>query len=220
MTRWLEEKLGATVPLEVLIRFRPESRTTILDRMRLVAAMDAAVRRLPGATGCLSAATFAPPFVTEPGRQGILPDSLLRALLRGRRGLLRANGWLAEEGDVEAWRISLRMRGMDDLDYEAQARAIRRSIEPLLAAQLGADRRGVDLVITGTAPIVFKARRSLLDGMLIGLGTDIALDRRGHAPADAFLADRRGDAPRGGLSHRPSSSGRWACSGLWSISGR
>ena len=175
MTRWLEEKLGATVPLEVVIRFRPESRTTMLDRMRLVAAMDAAVRRLPGATGCLSAATFAPPLVTESGRQGILPNSLLEALLRGRRGLLRANGWLAEEGDLEAWRISLRIRGVDDLDYEALARTIRRSLEPLLAAQLGADRRGVDLMITGTAPIVFKARRSLLNGMLIGLGTDIAL---------------------------------------------
>ena len=175
MTRWLEEKLGATVPLEVVIRFRPESRTTMLDRMRLVAAMDAAVRRVPGATGCLSAATFAPPLVTESGRQGILPDSLLEALLQGRRGLLRANGWLAEEGDLEAWRISLRIRGVDDLDYEALARTIRRSIEPLLASQLGADRRGVDLMITGTAPIVFKARRSLLNGMLIGLGTDIAL---------------------------------------------
>ena len=175
MTRWLEEKLGATVPLEVVIRFRPESRTTMLDRMRLVAAMDAAVRRVPGATGCLSAATFAPPLVTESGRQGILPSSLLEALLQGRRGLLRANGWLAEEGDLEAWRISLRIRGVDDLDYEALARTIRRSIEPLLASQLGADRRGVDLMITGTAPIVFKARRSLLNGMLIGLGTDIAL---------------------------------------------
>ena len=175
MTRWLEEKLGATVPLEVVIRFRPESRTTMLDRMRLVAAMDAAVRRVPGATGCLSAATFAPPLVTESGRQGILPSSLLEALLQGRRGLLRANGWLAEAGDLEAWRISLRIRGVDDLDYEALARAIRRSIEPLLASRLGADRRGVDLMITGTAPIVFKARRSLLNGMLIGLGTDIAL---------------------------------------------
>jgi predicted RND superfamily exporter protein len=30
-------------------------------------------------------------------------------------------------------------------------------------------------MITGTAPIVFKARRSLLNGMLFGLGTDIAL---------------------------------------------
>ena len=175
MTRWLEEKLGATVPLEVVIRFRPESRTTMLDRMRLVAAMDAAARRLPDATGCLSAATFAPPLLTEPGRQGFLPNPLLEALLRGRRGLLRANGWLAEDGDLEAWRLSLRIRGVGDLDYEALARTIRSSLEPLLATQLGADRRGVDLMITGTAPIVFKARRSLLNGMLFGLGTDIAL---------------------------------------------
>jgi predicted RND superfamily exporter protein len=41
MTRWLEENLGATIPLEVLLRFSPESDTTMLQRMRLVSAIDA-----------------------------------------------------------------------------------------------------------------------------------------------------------------------------------
>jgi hypothetical protein len=155
MTRWLEEKLGRNGPAgggDPIPTRKPDDHAR-QDEAR--GRMDAEVRRLPGRRPP-SAATFAPPFVTESGRQGILPSSLLEALLRGRRELLQANGWLAEEGDLEAWRISLRIRGGDDLDYEALAQSIRRSIEPLLAPQLGAGGRGVDLMITGTAPIVFK----------------------------------------------------------------
>ena len=39
----------------------------------------------------------------------------------------------------------------------------------------GETQPGVAMTITGTAPIVFRARRSLLDGMLFGLGTDVVL---------------------------------------------
>ena len=73
------------------------------------------------------------------------------------------------------WRISLRVRGIDDLDYAALVSKLRSSIQPILDEQVGADGAGVDLLITGTAPIVFKARQSLLDGMLFGLATDVLL---------------------------------------------
>jgi hypothetical protein len=175
MTRWLEENLGATIPLEVVIRFRPESRTTILDRMRLVDAMHTSLLRLPNTSGCLSAATFAPPELTQPGRDGMLSGVVLNTVLHSRRDLLREHGWIAASGDDELWRISLRVRGIDDLDYAVLAGTIQRSLKPVRDSLLGAGRSGVDLTITGTAPIVFKARHSLLDGMLFGLATDIAL---------------------------------------------
>ena len=68
-----------------------------------------------------------------------------------------------------------RFRGIDDLDYAALARTLRRTIDPLLETRLGSSRSNVDVLITGTAPIVFKARQSLLNGMLFGLATDVAL---------------------------------------------
>jgi predicted RND superfamily exporter protein len=175
MTRWLEENLGATIPLEIVFRFRPESRTTTLDRMHLVDAAQIRLLALPGASGCLSAATFAPPELTQPGRDGILPRVVLNTVLQNRRDLLREHGWIAESGDAELWRLSLRVRGIDDLDYAALAQTIQQTLEPVREVHLGAGRPGVDLMITGTAPIVFKARHSLLDGMLFGLATDLAL---------------------------------------------
>jgi predicted RND superfamily exporter protein len=175
MTRWLEEQLGATIPLEVIVRFRPESQTSIADRMRLVASIHARLRRLPAASGCVSAATFAPPAVTTSASLGIIQRAFFNAKLKQSSHLLRESGWIAEDGDDELWRISVRVRGIEDVDYVALVDKIHHAIGPLRNMQSGSGDPGVDMVVTGTAPIVFKARRSLLDGMLFGLGTDVVL---------------------------------------------
>ena len=175
MTRWLEEHLGATIPLEVVVRIRPESQTMIVDRMRLVAAIQARLRGVPGASGCLSAATFAPPAVNSTAPLGVVQRAFFNTKLKSNSKHFAEAGWIAQDGDEELWRISLRIRGIDDLDYAALAKTIQGSIDSLLDAQLKERRSGVSVVITGTAPIVFKARQSLLDGMLFGLGTDLLL---------------------------------------------
>jgi predicted RND superfamily exporter protein len=176
MTRWLEEHLGATIPLEVVVRFRPESQTAGADRMRLVAVVHARLRRLPGASGCLSATTFAPPAVTSGANMGVIQRAFINTKLRQGSNLLRESGWIAQDGDDELWRISLRVRGIDDMDYAAFVATIRDAISPLRKLQLGeGGESGVDMIVTGTAPIAFKARQSLLDGMLFGLGTDVVL---------------------------------------------
>jgi predicted RND superfamily exporter protein len=175
MTRWLEEKLGATIPLEIVLRFRPESQTAIVDRARLVAAVDLRLRKLPGASGCLSAATFSPPAVTSSASSGVVTRAFWNSKLKARSQQLSEAGWIAHDGDDELWRISLRVRGIEDMDYAALVKTIADSINPILDAQLKKGRSTVEVVVTGTAPIVFKARQSLLDGMLFGLGTDLVL---------------------------------------------
>lgn len=175
MTRWLEEHLGATIPLEVVVRIRPESQTAVVDRMRLVAAIHARLKGVPGASGCLSAATFAPPAVNSTAPLGVVQRAFFNTKLKTNSKHFADAGWIAQDGSDELWRISLRIRGIDDLDYAALAKTIQSSIDPLLDSQLKERRPGVDVVITGTAPIVFKARQSLLDGMLFGLGTDLFL---------------------------------------------
>jgi predicted RND superfamily exporter protein len=173
MTRWLEEKLGATIPLEIVLRFRPESQTAIVDRARLVAAVDSRLRTLSGASGCLSAATFSPPAVTA--SMGVVTRAFYNSKLKARSKQLSEAGWIAYDGDDELWRLSLRVRGIEDMDYSVLVKTIADSINPILDAQLKKGRSNVDVVVTGTAPIVFKARQSLLDGMLFGLGTDLFL---------------------------------------------
>lgn len=175
MTQWLEQHLGATIPLEVVLCFGPESATQTLDRVLVVAEVDAQLRRLPEVTGTLSVATFAPPQLDSAARGGVLRRSTANAKLKRNLDLLLANGWVARDGDQELWRINLRVRGSDDLDFLEFADSIRKQIAPVLDARLGPGHSGVEAVVTGTAPIVYQARRSLLDGMLFGLATDVIL---------------------------------------------
>ena len=90
-------------------------------------------------------------------------------------GLLRENGWIVRDGEEESWRISLRVRGIDDLDYSELVTHVHHAIDPIRDNHLGVGSQGVDVIVTGTAPIVFKARQSLLNGMVWGLGTDVLL---------------------------------------------
>lgn len=175
MTQWLEEKLGATIPLEVLLRFGPASEATMLERIRLVADIDTQLRRLPQASGSLSAATFAPREVRRSAGEGTVRRAVINAKLKQQYDVLHQSGWVARDGAEEAWRISLRIRGIDDVDYAQFTETLRSHIAPILKNRLGEDQPGVALIVTGTAPIVFRARRSLLDGMLFGLGTDVVL---------------------------------------------
>ena len=166
---------GATIPLEVLLRFSPESDTTMLSRMRLLAAVDTQLRRLPQAGGSLSAATFAPREVTRSIPIRPVQKAVINAKLKKQFDVLHEYGWVARDGDDEIWRISLRIRGIDDLDYSAFTETLRKQVDPLLTEQLGEGHPGLEMTVTGTAPIVFRARRSLLDNMLFGLGTDVVL---------------------------------------------
>ena len=36
-------------------------------------------------------------------------------------------------------------------------------------------RPGISATYTGSVPIIYKARRSLLDGLILGFGTDVSL---------------------------------------------
>jgi predicted RND superfamily exporter protein len=175
MTQWLEQHLGATIPLEVLVRFTPESNTSMVKRMAVVAAIDAQLRKLPKAGGSVSAATFAPREITSSIPLRPMQRAVIDAKIKQQFDVLHEHGWVARNGEDEIWRISLRIRGIDDVDYSQLAEILRGGAEPVLTQRLGPGHPGVELAITGTAPIVFRARRSLLDGMLFGLGTDVVL---------------------------------------------
>ena len=176
MTRWLERTLGATIPLEVLL--------AILAGERHDDAVDGCDWWQPWTRSCgdcrkqaaaVSAATFAPREVTRSIPIRPVQKAVINAKLKQQYDVLHEYGWVARDGDDEIWRISLRIRGIDDVDYAEFTETLRSQVDPLLTKQLGEGHPGVEMTITGTAPIVFRARRSLLDGMLFGLGTDVVL---------------------------------------------
>jgi predicted RND superfamily exporter protein len=169
---WLERHLGAMVPMEVVIRFDGSSEQTMAGRLALVRDLHEKITKLDGVSGCLSAATFTPDLRSF-GRSARGSVARLR-LARARPRLIDA-GYLSTTGDDEAWRISVRVTAGEDLDYGEFQQELRTVVEPILELEQTAGSRGASATYTGAVPIIFKARRSLLDGLILGFGTDVLL---------------------------------------------
>ncbi len=70
--RWLEEKIGAMVPLEVVLRLDKRSTTlTLVERLKLVGKIQDAIQETPHVGSSLSAVTFVPEL--NPRRQRCRP---------------------------------------------------------------------------------------------------------------------------------------------------
>jgi predicted RND superfamily exporter protein len=63
----------------------------------------------------------------------------------------------------------------EDLDYGLFQQQLRSQVAPLLKREEAAGATGVSMVYTGAVPIIYKARRTLLDGLMLGFGTDVLL---------------------------------------------
>ena len=169
---WLEERLGALVPMEIVLRFDGPPKQKMAKRLKLVSEVEDAIANLPDVGGSLSAATFAP-AVSGKTRGSLRAFVIDRALAQSRPRLIEG-GYLAEGTNEEFWRISVRVGAVRDIDYHHFRQELESKVQPLLAAQ-AKDAGNVTAVYTGAVPIIYKARHSLLDGLIFGFGTDVAL---------------------------------------------
>ncbi len=173
---WLEDHLGALVPLEVIVRFDPSNRDGTLQRLQLVRKLEEAIKQSEDVGGCLSAATFAPevPLDRSSLRGFMVNFAINRRLTQARPRLIEA-GYIVASGDEELWRISVRVAAGEDLDYGLFQQQLRAQVEPVLAGAKADGVEGVSATLTGAIPIIYKARRSLLNGLAYGFGTDVLL---------------------------------------------
>lgn len=169
---WLETNLGAMVPLEVVVRFDDKNQQTTLQRLELVRELHNSIAHTEGVSGCLSAATFTPQMRNYGSSlRGVAATVRMK---RTRAHLITA-GYLAANEQDESWRISVRVTAGEDLDYGLFQQQLRTQVEPLLQREQAAGVQGVSMIYTGAVPIIYKARRTLLDGLVLGFGTDVLL---------------------------------------------
>lgn len=171
---WLEENLGALVPMEVVIRFDSANELPVTQRLQLIRELHERITEIPGVSGCLSAATFTPRIKLQGSS---LRNAVANVRLQRAQARIAEAGYFHREGREEAWRISVRVAAGEDLDYGEFQRQLRAKVEPVLAREreAGAESAGVEAIYTGAVPIIYKARRGLLDGLIWGFGTDVLL---------------------------------------------
>ncbi len=170
--KWFNERIGPFQTVDIVLAFDalPEgSRGHGLgDRAALVQEVEARLRETPGVRGSSSAATFLPETVLGAASRGQVRSVIRRGVIDGmlrrhRPGLVEA-GMVANDGDLEWWRISLQVENFT----AKEERRLRSSIEPLVtdaARWLDVDMPR-EIVFTGGVPLVISAQAELLDSLV------------------------------------------------------
>jgi uncharacterized protein len=157
--RWLENNLGMLVPLEIVVRFSPESQAlektpkadpteedlfqlTFLERMETVVLIQDTIEKQFGVSGqgvvgqSLSAATFAPNLPPATGdSQTFLHRRVVNARLLQSRDQFAGSGFLKVDKDgSELWRISVRVAAFEGVDYGQFVHELHDTVQPIMEA--------------------------------------------------------------------------------------
>lgn len=171
--RWLEEQIGDLVPAEVIVRIPSEAPLSMLERMTLIGEIHSRLDAMPEVSGAMSAATFAPPLPRGGGARQIIRRTVVERLLETQWDELAELGYLSREGDDELWRVSVRVKALNDLDYGQFLAQLQQQVEPILDRHR--DALGSPTVYTGVVPLVYKAQRALLDDLTTSFVSAFAL---------------------------------------------
>jgi predicted RND superfamily exporter protein len=155
---WLQDRLGALVPMEVVVRFPPAAQTprageepdaaedapydaarlTFLERLETIELIQKAIEDQFGEHGSdeigrtVSAATFAPEL---PRGRNFARRAGFESRLESSRKSLEKSGYLYTNPDgTELWRVSIRVAAFKDVDYGKFVEELRHTIEPVMAA--------------------------------------------------------------------------------------
>jgi predicted RND superfamily exporter protein len=162
--RWLEEKIGPLVPVEVVVHFDRHCPLDVLERVEIVRAIEEAIRQVPEVGGVSSAAAFLPPIPQASGTRGTIRRTVLRNRLEARLSELARAHWFHEDGQGQWWRVSGRLPAFSQLDYSVHLQHIEDRVEGVLAKT---GRAGVHVIYTGLTTLVDKSQKALLEGMFL-----------------------------------------------------
>ncbi|HQU41709.1 MAG TPA: MMPL family transporter, partial [Pirellulales bacterium] len=189
---WLEKHLGDLVPLEVVLEIDPKiCKLDFLEKMELVERVQERLEDTDEVGGVLSAVTFAPHLPRPEDYRKVRQNPFARIAIRDPYKLARRvtakkllehrdeyikGDYLAIEDDgTELWRISARVGALKDVDYGDILTGIRQHVGPVLEEEAKNGVEGIKPIYTGLVPLVYKAQRSLLQGLIWGFVSDFVL---------------------------------------------
>ncbi len=156
--RWIEQRLGMLVPLEIVVKFSPASqanqdrspdmqpdellRLTFLERLETTRLIQDRIEDVFGRAGeqvvgrSLSAATFAPSLPSTKGDMTahLERDHYNRRFEASRDEFIKSGYLRVDSEGNELWRVSLRVAAFRGVDYGQFVHRIKGTIEPILAA--------------------------------------------------------------------------------------
>lgn len=152
--RWLEDRIGPMVPLEVVVHFDKQDPRDRVEQIKAVALIQSKIQSLETPVATMSAYNLCPRLP----KGHSVRDIIERKVVNGNQTQeqLTDAKFLSETDDQNLWRISVRANAIGDLDYGLFAEQIRETVTPLL------ENQKITGTFTGVIPLIYKAQRQLL----------------------------------------------------------
>ncbi len=173
--RWLEENLGPTVPIEVVLQINRDERIEPLTRLHLVRDVHQCIAGMDRVGGVFSAATFFPDVA---GGSGESEEDLGLSIwdLSRLRNRMIAMSRMRETRHAQFWRISARVPALGNIDYGEFLDRLANHIDPILdEASAHLPARSISVVYTGSMPVTYAAQQALLHDLIKSFATALVL---------------------------------------------
>ncbi len=181
---FLERELGPLVPMEIVVYLPKDDELAgmnFLERLRFIENIQRDVEAMDEIGGTMSTVTFASNLELKDGPLYAARESTLNKRLTANRDKFLHGDYLKEQLNPktgkteELWRISARVSALKNVDYDKFIDTLQARVTPLIEEAQAEGTQEIRVVYTGVVPLVYKAQRSLVTGLLIGFLTDFAL---------------------------------------------
>jgi hypothetical protein len=164
--RWIEERIGPLVSVEVIPRFGENCSLDLTERIELIAEIEQALRMLPEVGGVISPATFVPNIPKQVSLRDAVKRKIFAKKATAQRERMIEEGFLRIGRGTEHWRISARVPAIRDVNYEEFISRVRHRIDRVLDSPEHAGAKGITVTYTGLIPMIDRAQRRLLDDLV------------------------------------------------------
>ncbi|MCP4782862.1 MAG: MMPL family transporter [Fuerstiella sp.] len=173
---WLESRIGASVPVEVVINFEPGSRTNIAGQMDLVRKVHAQVAQIERINGVMSAASFLPEPRNESSTAANLSDYVVNRKLQQSRRMFDDLNYFHGSDQRQSWRVTGRVFATQGVGYAVIRDRISTQINALLPNVNGEGREdGVSVYVSGMMPLIDDVQVTILKDLQWSLLTAFVL---------------------------------------------
>ncbi len=158
---WLEEHLGPLVPLEFIVQFSSDDDRLLIERLEVLQRVQAALMPLPDVGGTMSALNFLPSLPRSGGIGGTVRRRVFNTTVEQNLSSLAAGGYLAQDAQGQAWRLTVRTRSIDPRRQGDVMERLQQQADAALAAS-PAGRVKATVQLTGIVPLVHASQSLLL----------------------------------------------------------
>lgn len=165
--RWLESHVGPIVPVELVLTIPNDAGLTLVEQLGAVAGLQKAVRQCDAVGLAVSPLNFLPEIPPWGGRQTMGQIAQARVLERRLTEALpelKTSRMLYTDGQANRWRITAKVQGSRDQNYEKLMADLTAAGNQTLS-QLNIP--GGDVLVSGGVPVVVKTQMRLLSDLVV-----------------------------------------------------